>query len=477
MALRSLPDHPDLDQLELQAQELQRAHGAGQLPAAARIAGHHPALSGSALPEILAAPFSLADAQLVIAREHGFSSWAKLRLHVDAAARWSRLTPYPGFEEALAALDAGELERLRALLRADPALVHARGQLQPPVGYFTGAMLLHHVAGNPGRTPLPPNIVELARLLIDAGADVNAETIAPRGGATTMGLIITSAHCSEVGATGPLMELLLAHGANLDLQSPDALAPPIANHAPRAAEKMLELGARMDVLAAAALGRMEALRGFFDGEGRLKDRPYREGALLSERDAIGLAFLHAYVNKRPEAVEFLLAKDGNWNMVGVNNGTALHRAAGGGDLAMVQRLVAKGADLDDRNNPFCATPISWADHVGDKEIFGWMSAHCPVDLHDAVCFDLPEHVRARLAEAPRSVDRQLDQWDVPRSTALHWAAWCQRPHLARLLLDAGANPNLLAGDGRTPLDAAQRKGAAEVAELIRQRGGVPASAL
>jgi ankyrin repeat protein len=100
-----------------------------------------------------------------------------------------------------------------------------------------------------------------------------------------------------------------------------------------------------------------------------------------------------------------------------------------------------------------------------------MRAHCRVDLHDAVCFDLPEHVQARLAEAPGAADRQIDQWDVPHSTALHWAAWCQRPALARLLLEKGANPTLLSGDGRTPLDAAEHKGAAEVADLLRAQGG------
>jgi uncharacterized protein len=88
--------------------------------------------------------------------------------------------------------------------------------------------------------------------------------------------------------------------------------------------------------------------------------------LKGQRDAIGLAMLFAYVREQSEAVEFLLEKDGNWNMVGVNNGTALHRAAGSGDLAMVMRLVAKGADVNDRNNPFTATPFSWAYHFVRK---------------------------------------------------------------------------------------------------------------
>jgi ankyrin repeat protein len=71
----------------------------------------------------------------------------------------------------------------------------------------------------------------------------------------------------------------------------------------------------------------------------------RQPALRSRHDRIALLF--AYVSERREAVDFLLEKDGNWNMTGVNNGTALHQAANGGDLVMVKRLIAKGADLND----------------------------------------------------------------------------------------------------------------------------------
>ena len=93
------------------------------------------------------------------------------------------------------------------------------------------------------------------------------------------------------------------------------------------------------------------MRDCFDESGHLKSRPRRGGKVLSEQDAIGLAMLFAYVNKHPDAVEFLIKKDGNWNLIGVNNGTALHRAAWDGDLAMVKRLVAKGADIGNRENP------------------------------------------------------------------------------------------------------------------------------
>jgi ankyrin repeat protein len=470
MPLRSLPDRPDLDQLKRQARELQRAHRGGLLSAAARIAGHHPQLRNRGLREVLDGPFTLADSQLVIAREYGFASWAKLKHHAEVARRCASLRPNPKLGDAIAALDAGELDRLRTLLGEDPLLVHARGELDPPYGYFTGATLLHHIAANPYRVPLPTNIVEVARLLLDAGADPNALTLSPGGGNTTMGLIITSAHCSEVGAAAPLMDLLLARGAKLDVRSPEALRDSITNYGFQAAEKMIQLGATMDILAAAALGRLDLVRALFDAEGHLTALPLREGKPLSERDAIGLAFLHAYVGREPEVADFLLERDGNWNMIGVNNGTALHRATSGGDLPMVQRLVQKGADLNDRNNPFCATPISWADHAHQQEVFNWMRTHCPVDLHDAVCFDLPEHLEARLAEDPRALDRPIDQWHVPQSTPLYWAAYLGKTQLARRLLQKGADPNRLAGDGRTALDLAEEKGHTETATLLREHG-------
>jgi Ankyrin repeats (3 copies) len=260
------------------------------------------------------------------------------------------------FADAVAAIDTGDLETLLRLIANDPELVRARTNLEQPYHYFSGATLLHHVAGNPDRgTGYPANIAQVARLLIESGSDVHATTFHPNGG-TTMALLITSRQASDANASGPLIDLLLAHGAELDLGD---LTPPLANHAPRAAEKMIELGAEVTLNAAAALGWMDQLRAL---------------AATADRDAIGLAFLFAYVNRRAEAVDYLLELDGNWNMTGVNNGTALHRAAWDGDLAMVQRLVAKGADVNNRDNPFDGTPLDWAEHNRQHEVVQWLRA-------------------------------------------------------------------------------------------------------
>ena len=350
---------------------------------------------------------------------------------------------------------------------------------KPPYGYFTGATLLHHVAGNPGRdNPLPANIVDIARVLLDAGADVNALTVGPAPsispesrGADTMGLVVTSKQASDMAVSGPLMDVLLERGARLNLTSDDALDASLANHAPRAAEKMIALGATPDVLAAAALGRMDLLRGFFDRSGKLLSRPRRQGHELTDRDAIGLAHLYAYVRHQPEAVDFLLEKDGNWNMTGVNNGTALHRAAWAGDLAMVERLVARGADVNNRDNPFGATPMGWASYNRQPHVVEWLQQHAAVDLHDAVFFDLRDQLRERLRDGHVPANTRLDDGEIPQGTPLHAAARLNRETAARILLEHGADPNLLAGNGLTPLDIADLHGATDVSVLLEQHGG------
>ena len=94
------------------------------------------------------------------------------------------------FRQALAAIDAGDLPALRQVLAAHPGVVAEREESGTGdyVGYFARATLLHHVAGNPIRGPLPANIVDVARVLIEAGADLQA-TCGDRGGGTVMGLV------------------------------------------------------------------------------------------------------------------------------------------------------------------------------------------------------------------------------------------------------------------------------------------------
>jgi hypothetical protein len=77
--MSSLPDRPDLAQLRRQARELQRAADGGDPTAVRRI-------------RQVSAEITLSAAQLTLAREYGFASWAKLK---DEAERRRASAPDP----------------------------------------------------------------------------------------------------------------------------------------------------------------------------------------------------------------------------------------------------------------------------------------------------------------------------------------------------------------------------------------------
>ena len=80
---RSLPPSANLQQLRNQAKDLSKAHSRGSADALTRIKGHHPRYHGASGADVAAGCFSLADAQLVVARELGFASWPKLKTHIE----------------------------------------------------------------------------------------------------------------------------------------------------------------------------------------------------------------------------------------------------------------------------------------------------------------------------------------------------------------------------------------------------------
>ena len=83
MSDKSLPDQPNLEQYKKQAKDLLRARAQGSRAALDRIARHHPRLQNQPQDAVRSEPFHLADAQLVIAREHGFESWPKFAKHIE----------------------------------------------------------------------------------------------------------------------------------------------------------------------------------------------------------------------------------------------------------------------------------------------------------------------------------------------------------------------------------------------------------
>src|SRR5579863_2267294 len=104
----SLPEHPDLDQLRRRAKELRDASRTGDPGAVERLALHHPGAPPG--------PVTLAAAQLVIARELGFSSWPQLKAAVEAHAT----TPERRAQLFVAASVDGRIHEAESILDAVP---------------------------------------------------------------------------------------------------------------------------------------------------------------------------------------------------------------------------------------------------------------------------------------------------------------------------------------------------------------------
>lgn len=85
MSIVRLPDEPSLERLRKIAKDLRNLVLVGAPGALAEVAEHHP----NGVPEPLES-FSLSDAQLVIARHHGYASWAKLKHHVELIEQHTR---------------------------------------------------------------------------------------------------------------------------------------------------------------------------------------------------------------------------------------------------------------------------------------------------------------------------------------------------------------------------------------------------
>ena len=359
MPVKPLPPDADLNHLRYQAKDLFKARTERDPQAAQRIREFHPKFKRAADAAIFEAKFSLADAQLTVARERGFESWPKLKRRVEKPAPADDLSlPFQEriqdavFRRAVDLLDAGDVEGLRAHMRTHPNLVHERIVFEGG-NYFQNPSLLEFVAENPIRHgKLPANIVEVAKLILEAGAKDDRAMLNQ-----TLGLVSSGRVARECGVQIPLIDLLCDYGADPNLGMPGAHGEFEAAHA------LLRRGARVDLPVAAALGRVGGARQLLN-DASPEDR-HRALALSAQ-------FGHT------EIVHMLLdaGEDPNrYNPPGFHaHSTPLHQAALAGHEATVRLLVERGARLDLKDTVWQGTPEGWASHGGKTRVADYLRA-------------------------------------------------------------------------------------------------------
>jgi hypothetical protein len=329
---------------------------------AQRIREFHPRFQAYTDAAIFEAPFRLSDAQLTIARERGFASWARLKRHIERPTLADRLDlPHherierQAFRHAVDLLDQGDVLNLRAFLRQHPKLVWEHVTFEGG-NYFRHPTLLEFVAENPVRhSALPDNIVDVTKVILDAGAKADQAALNE-----TLGLVSSGCVPRQCRVQIPLIDLLCAYGA----EPTSALLTALAHEEREAVNALLRNGARIDLVSAAGLGYTEEVRRL------LPAATSQEGHC-----ALALASQHGQV----ESVRLLLdaGEDPNrYNPVGLHaHATPLHQAAARGHEEVVRLLVEWGArpDMPD-TMPGHGTPAAWARHGGHQAIAAYLQA-------------------------------------------------------------------------------------------------------
>jgi len=396
----SLPSAPSLEQLRKQAKELLRAHRAGDPEALARVAANEPG-----------EPLKLTGAQHVVAREHGFPSWPRLKAYAERVAAHG-----PGLQHAfhedldyyegrahglLQGARDGTPSAVAAFARFDAPLTEAgaRAAVARQHGFDTWAALRRHVAGlrDSGepfahayraveahdvdglRAALDrlPNLAgavgtngndllgmagsthdeRLVRVLLDAGADP------ARGNNHGWTPLHQAAYSNLPG----LARMLLDEGVPVDVSARGDGGTPLIvglfwGHR-EVPELLAERGGvhPRNLRAAAGLGLVDLIEELVGPDGRLAPEAGAHRAFYrphggfpdwrpsdDPQEVLDEALAWAARSDRADVLEPLIARGAELE-ADVYRGSALMWAAASGRTAAVRRLLELGADVSGRS--------------------------------------------------------------------------------------------------------------------------------
>ncbi|MEM6594157.1 MAG: ankyrin repeat domain-containing protein [Pseudomonadota bacterium] len=360
MPTKRLPNSAHIDHLKRQAKDLLRDFRKAEMSAFQRLREFHPKLAQTPDQAMPSQNLALSDAQLAIAREYGYASWPRLKAAL-AERHQETLTlthnerlPDGPFKQALDFIDAGDAARLREHLTRHPELIRETANFEGE-NYFHTPTLLEFLPENPIRQGrLPANAVEIAELLLTAGANHNQEALDE-----TLMLAASGQVCRGAGLQAPLIETLCKYGADPEAGMHAALA----HNEYDAARHLIAAGAKLTFSAAAALDERDAVKAMLGDAGP---------------DDLLLALALAATCGRSEVAKLLLAAGANPNRYNPPGGhshcTPLHSAVATRSLETVKALIEGGADLSIIDIHHKATALDWAVHLGYAEITDYLRA-------------------------------------------------------------------------------------------------------
>jgi ankyrin repeat protein len=347
------------------------------------------------------------------------------------------------------AAQSGDVEALRQRLDARPDLINAlagRG--------FPKATALHLAALR--------NQHEAARLLIARGADLDAREFPDNA---------VPLHFAAMYGDLEMIRLLVEAGADVDGKGDDpevgilGWATCFRQVREDVAEYLLSHGATLNLWSAIALDKVDDVRAMVA----------RDPALVAARMTRGhhrrTPLHHAAARNRLAIVQLLLELGADPNAADATGATALTTAAQeNADPAIASALAAAGAKLD------FLTAVNTERYAEVEAMLRDDPARIGPDGRDTIALHLA--VSKRNLNAIRwliahgvDVNAKRLMWDCDH-TALHMTVESGEIDIARLLLDAGADPSIRDDKfNSTALGWADFFGRSDFAELIREKGG------
>jgi len=449
MSSSDLPARPNLDHLKHEAKALQKAFDEGDATAVERVR--------AVLGETDA--IKLTDAQRVIAREYGFTTWARLREQVQSSRG-----PGEAIDEFLSAVQQQNADRARRVLRARPEIATESLHVASVLGSVSDARRLiaedpsrvGEKRGTPAADPLlflcfspfhgesterDAGLLATARVLLDAGANPN--TVDGRYGVPALYAV------TGERSVLPIARLLLDAGANpTDGES-------VFHAAQRFHEDALELllaaGADLNYVGEWGNTALFFLLRWHDIE---RETPVRRGFVwlldhgadpnvVCGKDRENSLHMAARRGQSPAIVLLLLDHGANVNAPRGDGATPWLIAQRGGFDEIAEILESAGA----RTSPLSPLDLLLtACGRGDVDAARRLTSPELIDALSPVDrLLLPESAAAgREAQALACIAAgfPVDVTDSMGATALHHAAIQGRSALVRALLAAGADITL-----------------------------------
>jgi len=377
---RCRPFETDLQYYRDRAGGMLSVHGTGERNALRLVRQFHPGFRDASEADIRAAALTQDDAELILAREHGFATWDDFARHIEALQTGQVNEP---FRRAFEAIRADDPRAFADLIAAHPDLVNAKG---------TNGNRLLSLAMSFNRHPMFDD-------LLAAGADPDLPN--NKGWTALHGAAYGDPEADRATAI-KVLERLLAAGASVHAEAYGDGGTPLAvalfwGHTVLAERLAQEAVTPLNLRIAAGLGRVELMAALFRDDGTLRPE----------------AGYHREFHRPHSGFPPWRPSDEPGEIIT----EALGWAARSGRLAAMDFLLARGADID--GEPYNGTALHWAAARRHPDAAAWLLDH------------------------GANIDRRAAFGGTRGVTPLHVAcAWRGSPACARLLLERGADATI-----------------------------------